>query len=538
MIPATEALRIPPSNRLSSKWPVRGDGNRLEPVATPIHFPNFRIEPTDSIFTIGSCFARNVEEYLFRLGYRVPTLDFSVPAEEWGARPSGILNKFTAASILQEVDRAARGRSSENLLPIISEPLIETNDGWIDLELAGWKPVTPERAIQRRREIQDLFSGLFDCQVVTLTYGLVEAWFDNEGGRFIHEAPPMALVKAHPERFDFTVLSHEEVVRMMEQTIATIQSIGTPKKIIITTSPVPMGRSFQDKDILVANTFAKSIIRSACGVVADRNESVDYFPSYEIVTLTKEPSIWGDDQLHIKDDFVGKIVSQLLNAYAEKGEVTKEAWVLIRSGAIDDALALLRNEDSPEAFCLVGLCTSKPDLLATHMGTASLLHETWLKIALFFVQHKRDHQALAAFNRALAQPGGTSDVRANLYGRRGLTLQRLGQDGSEDIAQALATRRMPGVLCFAGRYALIDGRLDDAETLFGAAATGLHARKVPEKIRGDAYLGLAEVEAKRGQRAKMENYLDLALMDDAPSKRVENVRKSLTPEVVLTYPAV
>lgn len=527
MIPATEALRIPPFRRLSSKWPRRDHENRLQPVATPIHFPKFAIEPTDSIFTIGSCFARNMEEYLSAHGYHVPTMSFSVPVEEWGARPTGILNKYTAASIHQEVDRAARGKTAQDLLPIISEPLIETEAGWVDLELAGGKPVTYERAIQRRLEIHDLFSGLFDCQVVTLTYGLVEAWFDVQGHRFIQEAPPMSLVKAHPERFAFKVLSHDDVVQMMEQTIATIQSIGGPKKVIITTSPVPMGRSFQDKDILVANTYAKSIIRSACGVVADRDERVDYFPSYEIVTLTNDPNIWADDQIHIKASFFPVIGDQLLSAYSSKKNATKEAWALVISGSNDAALALIEDEQSPEASCLIGLCKGQPDLLATNMDTASLPYQAWQKIDLFFEKKKMPDQQLAALSCALAQSSGSSDGQALLHARRGLLLQRLGRDGSEDIAKALSIRRMPAILLFAGQYALIDGCLDEAESLFDATVASLQGQ-MAKKLRGRAYLGLAEVEARRGQERKMEGYLSLAVLDDALTRQVEDVRKLLT----------
>src|ERR1700712_3706246 len=85
-------------DRLASSWPARTAGNRLEPFADPIVTPGFTLRPTDVVFTIGSCFARNIEEYLRRLGMKVPTLDFVVPAGEREGRPSAILNKYTAPS--------------------------------------------------------------------------------------------------------------------------------------------------------------------------------------------------------------------------------------------------------------------------------------------------------------------------------------------------------------------------------------------------------------------------------------------------------
>ena len=70
----------------------------------PVITPSFELTPGGKIFTIGSCFARNIEEHMQRLGFEIPMLKFRVPAEEWGARANGILNKYTPAAIFQEID--------------------------------------------------------------------------------------------------------------------------------------------------------------------------------------------------------------------------------------------------------------------------------------------------------------------------------------------------------------------------------------------------------------------------------------------------
>ena len=86
--------------------------------------PSFRIQPGAKIFTTGSCFARNVEEFLHRLGFRIPTLDLKVPMEEYPARPNGILNKYTPAAIFQEIDWTRRifqrGEISRNRIARLS----------------------------------------------------------------------------------------------------------------------------------------------------------------------------------------------------------------------------------------------------------------------------------------------------------------------------------------------------------------------------------------------------------------------------------
>jgi adenylylsulfate kinase len=85
------------SRHAHSKWPARGPGCRLEPEAWPVLAPRFRFSVGDKIFTIGSCFARNIEALLKTLGFRVPTADYRVPLQECPDRwANGILNHHPA----------------------------------------------------------------------------------------------------------------------------------------------------------------------------------------------------------------------------------------------------------------------------------------------------------------------------------------------------------------------------------------------------------------------------------------------------------
>ncbi len=52
---------------------------RLLTEAWPRINPSFQISSGATIFTIGSCFARNIEDHLKLLGYSVPTLDYRAP---------------------------------------------------------------------------------------------------------------------------------------------------------------------------------------------------------------------------------------------------------------------------------------------------------------------------------------------------------------------------------------------------------------------------------------------------------------------------
>ena len=70
---------------------------------------SFTVPADSTVFTIGSCFARNIEENLARLGYRLPMLDFDVPDQEKrNSRAAGLLNKYTPPAVWQELDWCAR----------------------------------------------------------------------------------------------------------------------------------------------------------------------------------------------------------------------------------------------------------------------------------------------------------------------------------------------------------------------------------------------------------------------------------------------
>jgi hypothetical protein len=117
-----------------------------EPLVNVAHEPGFRLSADDVFFCLGSCFARNVEEHLIYSGRRVLSKGIICPANEWpGARIGGFVNKFTTASILNELQWIIDP-------PVNDERLFEeTQRGWLDLQLApGIRPVTLERAIERR----------------------------------------------------------------------------------------------------------------------------------------------------------------------------------------------------------------------------------------------------------------------------------------------------------------------------------------------------------------------------------------------------
>lgn len=319
-IPFREAVQRPRHND-AANWPARGTPNRLEPECWPSLRPSFTVAPGATVFTMGSCFARNIERHLDQLGFEVPavTLTRTDPdaAAAFGAE---LFNKYTPTAIAQELRwaRTIRDRDDqvreEDVLPLL---LDLGNDRFIDLH-ARADPgygLPLEEQLARRKLIYALSRTAFDCDLAVITLGLIETWWDTRTGQSI-EMHPRAIRHPDSQHFAFRPLDYPEALAAVQQALELI--LETPRtKVLLTTSPVPLHVTFTEDDVIVANMMSKSVLRAVAGVVTRDTDRVDYFPSYESVMLTKQESVWRSDLIHIEDAFVGRVMARVVEAYVE-----------------------------------------------------------------------------------------------------------------------------------------------------------------------------------------------------------------------------
>ncbi len=324
----------------------------------PVITPSFELTPGGKIFTIGSCFARNIEEHMQRLGFEIPMLKFRVPAEEWGARANGILNKYTPAAIFQEIDWTKKIMVRDG---VVRESDCDAfrfdcdGDFCIDTNLAGFNLVSRQRYFERRCQIYQVFKELFTADCVVITLGLIEAWLDREKGIYIQEVPSGKIFAKQARRFAFESLSYEKCRDYIQRSVDTVRAVNKNAKILITTSPVPLSRTFTTDDVIIANSHSKSVLRAVAGEIAAANVAMDYFPSYESVSGTKSWQIWGDDLLHVSDAFVGKVVSRLTDIYCPGIQQSRKKYLdfymASKGDDLNEALELgeqLTETNSPE----------------------------------------------------------------------------------------------------------------------------------------------------------------------------------------------
>ncbi len=325
-------------NNQSGTWPQRETANRVEPICIPAFQAPFTLEPGSSVFTIGSCFARNVEKSLIRLGFDIPTHRAVAVGQS-----TSVLNNYTAPSMLNEVGWALDETASFNP----DKYLYEIGGKVVDLHLGGrWAlPTSLETAIERRKSIGDAYASLKKCRLVILTLGLAEAWYDRELKVYLNSPPMKSLLESFPNRFVVRVLSQSEVVRTLLSLFEKVRAHSEAKSVrfVITVSPVPLQSTFRkDMDVVLANCYSKATLRSAAEEVALSAQDISYYPSFESITVTDRKIAWEDDMVHVRQEMIDINVSRMVTEFCPD-----------LSGTSDDPdimiqLAENRLDDNPE----------------------------------------------------------------------------------------------------------------------------------------------------------------------------------------------
>jgi tetratricopeptide (TPR) repeat protein len=314
-----DALRHGSENRFS-RWLGRQDqSNRIEPECWPAINPRFKIRFDSRVFTIGSCFARNIEYHLAQLGLDIPVYRFFKEDPAYSEFTSDEMNRYTPPSILQELlwTREIIDRDDAVHLADVEPLLFELhNRKVVDLRRVGNRfGLDRTEALAQRQMLYRVFREAFFCDVIVMTLGLIECWWDREQEQYVEFQPGFAKLAA-PDRFVFRRLDYPEAYRYVKEALELLNPNGD-KRVLLTTSPVPIVRTFMADDVIVANTYSKSVLRAVAGRIREDLDWVDYFPSFESVILTKRPEVWENDLVHVERSFVGRIMARVVESYLD-----------------------------------------------------------------------------------------------------------------------------------------------------------------------------------------------------------------------------
>lgn len=311
--------------------------NRVEPVCKPTFTPGFRLEFSDRIFTIGSCFARNIERSLIVRGYDVATSRLVWPDDSIDTLGNEVLNNYGVTSIENEFRWALDAEHPFDL----EKQFLEIAPGrFVDPNIGGKHAFTLEKLTSYRAAITEVTRRVTECRVVIMTLGMSEVWFDTLTKSYLNHSPPRSMMAKFPERFQLHILSFAETLASLERMVALLKKYcRADQHILLTVSPVPLAATHTEKDVIVANCYSKSLLRTAAEHIAATHDHVDYYPSYESVTLSERAVAWEDDQAHVKRELVEINVERMIDAYGPSSRIAELPEIAV---ALTDAKEEIR----------------------------------------------------------------------------------------------------------------------------------------------------------------------------------------------------
>lgn len=251
----------------------------------------FKLRREHRIATAGSCFAQHIAKRLesFGLNHWVieqpPAFMSAERARElqYGVFSARYANVYTVRQLRQLVEFAFGLRPE-------APPVLHEGGRLFD----GLRPrVTPggygslDDLMADRRHHLAMVRRLFtECDVFVFTLGLTEAWLDADSGVVFPVCPGTAAGEFDASRHRFVNFDYPSVLADLEWTRGFIASVNPALRWILTVSPVPLVATATTHPVVVASSHSKAVLRAAAGQFADTHASVEYFPSYEIISGT------------------------------------------------------------------------------------------------------------------------------------------------------------------------------------------------------------------------------------------------------------
>jgi hypothetical protein len=293
----------------------------------PIVRTGFKLGRSDKVATAGSCFAQHISRTLMRRGfnYYVAERGEQVGAvDELQSRNFGVFsarygNLYTTRQLLQLFDRAyetfaptegvwtmANGRFADPFRP--------------QIEPGGFASIL-EVQISRSEHLMAVRTMFEQLEVFVFTLGLTEAWRNRLDGAVYPIAPGVVGTNLNPDLHEFVNFGVADVIGDMQSFIDRLRKVNTGAKIILTISPVPLIATYEDRHVLVANTYSKAVLRVAADEICRNNAMVDYFPSFEIITGHHSRGAYFDGDLRsIRPAGVERVMDVFLKHYASQAQ--------------------------------------------------------------------------------------------------------------------------------------------------------------------------------------------------------------------------
>ena len=306
------------------------------------------------IATAGSCFAQHIGRHLRNKGFRyldMEPLPAVLPAEEaltfgYGMYSARYGNIYTSRQLLQLLQRSLGA-----FVP--GEDYWEKNGGVVDPFRPTIEPEpfgsVHELRVLRDNHLQRVLEMFRQADVFVFTLGLTEAWLSRRDGAVFPLCPGTAGGSFDPALHEFRNLGFAEVRADMDAFLALAKAINPSLRMLLTVSPVPLAATASAQQVAVATSYSKSVLRAVAGDLWQSDPSVDYFPSYEIITAPfMRGCFYEPDAREVSTHGINHVMSIFFSQH-----VPRVSDVMLRESSITDLSAqeMFRAENDERVKC-------------------------------------------------------------------------------------------------------------------------------------------------------------------------------------------
>ncbi|HEV2741179.1 MAG TPA: GSCFA domain-containing protein [Candidatus Elarobacter sp.] len=271
----------------------------------------FRFPRTAALASAGSCFANHLSTHFAGSGLRYPV--YEPGAEPLAARHGNI---YTTLQLRQLLDRAL------GLFAPVERAWPTPRGRWLDpfRPLVDREGFTTIPALERARDehlaaVRRMFER---TDVFVFTMGLTEVWCDARDGAAFPIPPGRERGIFDPQRHIFRNLDVQANAAELDAFLARLHDVNPTASVVLTVSPVRIALTMEPTHVARASLYSKSVLKVVAEEAARRHRNVDYFASYDAVTLNLgTESMFESDARHVQPWVAERVARLFVERYFE-----------------------------------------------------------------------------------------------------------------------------------------------------------------------------------------------------------------------------
>jgi len=305
---------------------------------------NRRFSLDQGFFTMGSCFAEEIRKALTAYNVQCYPEYSRINMDPSRMRIDTLperehLNYYNTFSIRQELERAA-GLWKQDPSDIwelknrkIENARLDKGDGTVYQDpyrrlIFGQSQADLWDAIEQVNSVTS--DGIKQADVCVFTLGMTEVFKKRNNGLVCNQVPVYGGGAGMRETY-FYQSTYEDNINNMRTALKLLKSLNEKVEVVLTVSPVPLHRSFNEHDIFVNNMESKATLRAVAGQICREFEWVHYFPSFEIVWGIGSGAYKDEDLLHVKEEIVSNIMGLFLSSHCVQPSDSDESQNVVNT---------------------------------------------------------------------------------------------------------------------------------------------------------------------------------------------------------------